>query len=88
MTAARKLVKIGFFKSDITPSAETYGSFRLSWVKRHSGVHDPLFAHALVIEVEQSRCLLVSVDVVAIPTGRATALRERLGARHRCLLRD
>lgn len=81
MTPARNQVKIGFFKSEITPSAETYGSFRLSGVKRHSGVHDPLFAHALVIEVEQSRCLLVSVDVVAIPTGRATALRKRLGAR-------
>ena len=71
-------MRIGFAQKDITPEAETFGSFRLSGVKRHSGVHDPLFAHALVIDADQRRCLLLSIDVAAIPTRRATELRQRL----------
>ncbi len=73
-------MRIGFAKRNITPKAETFGSFRLSGVKRHSGVHDPLFVHALAVEANRRRCLLVSVDGVAIPTQRAAALRKRLVA--------
>ena len=65
------MTQIGYAQKDITPYANAFGSYRLSGVKRHSGIHDPLFAHVLAIRDDRRACLLVSLDVVAVPSERA-----------------
>jgi neutral ceramidase len=71
-------MQIGFSQHDITPHANAFGAFRLSGVKRHSGVHDPLFAHALALRQDQQTCLLISLDVVAIPQAEADEAKARI----------
>jgi len=71
-------MQIGFSQHDITPYGNAFGAFRLSGVKRHSGVHDPLFVHALALRQDRQTCLLISLDVVAIPQKHADEAKTEI----------
>ena len=71
-------MQIGFAQKDITPYGNAFGSYRLSGVKRHSGIHDPLFAHALVIRDGGHVCLLVSLDVSMFSKRQADEMKGYL----------
>lgn len=65
------MMQVGFAQRDITPYGNPFGGYRLSGVKRHSGIHDPLFAHVLAIRVGERTCLLCSLDIGMLPQERA-----------------
>ena len=62
------IMRIGFSKSDITPPPGIvlggYAGYRPC-----SGVHDPLYCKAIVLEQEQLRFCLVSLDFVCVDEG-------------------
>ena len=58
-------MRAGFGKVDITPYDNPIGAYRLSPIKRHCGIHDPIFCNVLMIEGDAgNRLLIVSADIV------------------------
>ena len=74
-------MRAGVAKIEITPQGE--GVFLGGYDARTSpatGVHDPLFARALVLECGEQRIALVSLDLIWFPSERvAREAKERLG---------
>ena len=54
------------------------GGFGQRAQKENQGVHDPLFAKALFLDNGQSRLLLLTTDLICVPTGLAAAAVEEL----------
>ena len=64
---------------DVTPEARVFlGGYSIA--RRSEGVHDPLYARALVLEVGSLRLGLVAVDVVGVQREDRLALDARLAA--------
>jgi len=74
-------LKAGVAKVEITPAGG--GVFLGGYDNRTSpatGVHDPLFARALVLECGDQRIAIVSMDIIWFPSTRvAKEAKERLG---------
>lgn len=68
----------GVAREIITPELDLEGSFRLHPDKRARGVHDDLAATAVWLDGGGGRILLVSLDLLALSTSYADALKERL----------
>ena len=74
-------VKVGFASRDVTPDVAGktpvwiagYGQNR-----RAKGVHDPLFARAIVIDDGQKKIALAAVDVVGLQYPAVRRIREKL----------
>ena len=76
-------LRVGFGKADVTPEVGEdaapvyiagYGNDR-----KATGVHDPLYARAVVLEDGDEKIALVSVDAIGIQYEVTLAVRERLG---------
>lgn len=75
------MVTAGFHRIDITPPV---GAPLAGFAARHgvsTGVHDPLFAHALVIESGGSATAFVSVDVLGLAADFVSGVRQIIKAR-------
>ncbi|HVU90074.1 MAG TPA: neutral/alkaline non-lysosomal ceramidase N-terminal domain-containing protein [Pirellulales bacterium] len=78
---AAETLKVGFAATDVTPDVNGpnpvwiagYGQNR-----RATGVHDPLFARAVVFNDGQKKIALVAVDVVGIQYPTTQEIRKRL----------
>ena len=67
-------LRAGAAKVDITP--KDLKAFYAVWATRYTGVHDPIFARALVVDNGHTRAALVATDLVEF--GDTTALRARI----------
>jgi neutral ceramidase len=75
------VVTAGFHRIDITPPV---GAPLAGFAARHgvsTGVHDPLFAHALVIESDGCAAAFVSVDVLGLAADFVSGVRQTIKAR-------
>jgi hypothetical protein len=75
-------LEAGVARVDLTPPAEmnaALGGYGDRISKPAEGVHDRVFAKALVIAGGTERFALVTADVLAFPPGFKAALAERLG---------
>ena len=75
------MLKAGFDRVSITPSA---GAPLAGFAARQgvsTGVHDDLFARALVIDDGASPVAMTSVDVLALPSAFVDRVREAIGRR-------
>ena len=74
-----RMLRAGFARSDITPpvGSEIPGGFRKNYSK---GVHDPLWAEAVVFLNDAAQVALVGVDLVMIPRDVVQAAREQATA--------
>ena len=75
------LLKSGFGKVSITPSAGASLAGFAARKEVSTGVHDDLFARALVIDNGALPVALVSLDVLAIPAGFADRVRLAIAGR-------
>jgi hypothetical protein len=77
------MMKAGYARLPITPGPEVglmgYAFRQESLPAGNDGVHDPLYARALVLEDEGVRAALVSLDVAVLVTATARALRREVG---------
>lgn len=80
VTAAE--LRVGRAAIEITPPAGMpmagYYNIRLN-----EGVHDPLYAKALVLEAGETRAALVACDLIAAPWPLVEAVRKRVGEQTR-----
>ncbi|MEZ6186809.1 MAG: neutral/alkaline non-lysosomal ceramidase N-terminal domain-containing protein [Planctomycetota bacterium] len=75
---ARGALRVGCARASITPSAPVWlGGFGL--MRESLGVHDPLYARALALEVGDARVVLVACDLIGLHFSTVQAIRERLG---------
>lgn len=75
------MVTAGFHRIDITPPV---GAPLAGFAARHgvsTGVHDPVFAHALVIESDGCAVAFVSVDVLGLAADFVAGVRQLIKAR-------
>ena len=75
------MLRAGFHRIDITPPA---GAPLAGFAAREgvsTGVHDPLFAHALVIESHGRAAAFVSVDVLGLAADFVQRVREMIKTR-------
>jgi hypothetical protein len=83
--------KAGFAKVEITPAVGCSLSGYAARTAVSAGVHDPLFARALILENGEQILLMVSVDLLALSSEFVTQVRERIGrklpiSRHQILI--
>jgi neutral ceramidase len=72
--AAPTPFEAGAAKVDITP--KDLSGFWTVWATRYSGVHDPIYARAVVVEDGGTQAALVSTDLVEF--GDTATLRQRI----------
>lgn len=68
----------GVARETITPDLGLEGSFRLHHDKRGKGIHDELAATAVWLTDGAGRLLLLSLDLLAVPTDYADAVKDRI----------
>ena len=77
------MLEVGFGKADITPEVgDGAGPVFLAGFgqdRRASGVHDPLWARAVVVRSGAKRVALVSVDLIGVQYPLTLRVRDRLG---------
>ena len=77
---ARAELAVGFGKSDITPDVQK----KAVWIagyghgRKATGVHDPLFARAVVLKDGEHKIALVAVDLVGVQRPTVQAIRAKL----------
>ncbi|MBL9124234.1 MAG: neutral/alkaline non-lysosomal ceramidase N-terminal domain-containing protein [Planctomycetaceae bacterium] len=74
-------LEVGFAAVDVTPDLKTSGPVYLAGQesnRRAEGVHDPLFARALVLADGQTKIALVAVDSIGVQYPLVQQVRERL----------
>jgi neutral ceramidase len=71
---AKGQLRAGAAKIDITP--KDLKGFYAVWATRYEGVHDPIFARAVVIDNGRTSAALVATDLVEL--GDMTSLRQRI----------
>ena len=73
-------VEVGFGKADITPDLGRHAVWMAGYGnnRRATGVHDSLWARAVVLREGASKLALVSVDLVGIQRPAVIEVRERL----------
>ena len=75
-------VEVGFGKADITPDLQA----KPVWIagyghnRKATGVHDPLWARAVVLKDGNSKIALVAVDLVGLQRPTVQAIRSSLSA--------
>lgn len=70
-------LRAGAAAVDITPTRDLYmGGFSL--MRRSEGVHDPLYARAIVLERDDVKVALVAVDLIGMARGEVLAINEEL----------
>lgn len=73
------MMKIGFSKMDITPPMGTelsgYAGYR-----PNSGVHDPLYCKAVVVEQDGMRFALVAMDLLSVDEALYAHIAEKIAA--------
>jgi hypothetical protein len=80
-TQAAEGLSVGFGIADVTPEV---GGKTPVWIagygmgRRATGVHDPLYARALVLDDGQKKIALAAVDVVGLQYPTVRAIREQL----------
>ena len=75
------MVTAGFYRVDITPPV---GAPLAGFAARQgvsTGIHDPLFAHALVLDNGTNATAFVSVDVLGLAADFVHRVREMIEAR-------
>lgn len=76
-------VDVGVAAIDLTPPAEmhaTLGGYGERMSRPAEGVHDPIFAKAIVLsEGLEKKCVILTADVLAFPPAFKPKLMERLG---------
>jgi hypothetical protein len=80
-------ISVGAAVVDITPAKLPYlGGF--GHARRATGIHDPLYARALALQVGDEKVVLVAVDVIGVHAHHAARVRAKLALRVRpeCLL--
>ena len=73
-------MKCGIYETDITPALgmEMPGYFEL---RRAEGVREPLFSEAVFFESGGSRAVIISNDVIQIPTESCDKVRAAVAER-------
>ena len=73
-------VEVGFGKADITPDLDRHVVWMAGYGnnRRATGVHDPLWARAVVLREGASKLALVSVDLIGLQRPAVLKVRERL----------
>ncbi len=77
--ASSGALRAGAAAVDVTPAEPVWMGGYAPW-RRSEGVHDPLYARALVLERGALRLALVAVDVVGLQRGTLLPLHERFRA--------
>ncbi len=74
------MIQAGCMRIDITPElgAEMPGSMQKRFAK---GVHDPLFAHAMVLDNGEAAVALVGLDALSVKRSIVTKAREMISER-------
>lgn len=76
---AKKLVA-GYSAVDITPPTGEFCSFRLSPNKRSLGAHDNLYIHAVYLENDDTKLLLISTDVCTLTEQTTEQIKSAITA--------
>jgi hypothetical protein len=73
-------VEVGFGKADITPDLSRHVAWMAGYGnnRRATGVHDSLWARAVVLREGESKLALVSVDLVGLQRPAVMKVRDRL----------
>ena len=73
-------VEVGFGKVNITPDLDRHVAWMAGYRNnlRATGVHDPLWARAVVLREGEAKLALVSVDLVGLQRPAVMKVRERL----------
>ena len=73
-------VEVGFGKADITPDLAEHAVWISGYGnnRRATGVHDKLWARAVVLREGASKLALVSVDLIGLQRPDVIKVRERL----------
>jgi hypothetical protein len=73
-------VEVGFGKADITPDLSRHVAWMAGYGnnRRATGVHDSLWARAVVLREGASKLALVSVDLIGLQRPAVMQVRERL----------
>lgn len=78
-SAAAGPLRAGAAAVDITPTGEVFLAGFRPW-RTSRGVHDPLFARALVLERGDLRVAIVALDVIGLQRGDVLRLHDRIRA--------
>ena len=73
-----KPLRAGAAKVDISPVNDIQIAGSIGWRRPCSGVADPIYAHALVLEQAGRQFCILSVDVLAIDIPWANEIRQRV----------
>jgi neutral ceramidase len=82
---AQHALKAGAARVDITPDLSRFkniglGGYGDRYGKFAEGVHDKLYARALVLELPSSKVAIVSLDALIVPPGLKDAVMSHIGA--------
>ena len=66
--------------ADITPQCAVHLCGYVGEARKHpaKGVHDSPLAVSLLLEIEGTRLLFVSIDVVTLGVGKAAVIKDRI----------
>src|SRR5580658_2078007 len=84
-SAAASALSAGVARVDITPPLEmkaSLGGYGERMSRPATGVHDRIWAKALVLRQGDKRFVLVTADMLALPPGFKEAVLERLNVAH------
>ena len=78
MSPSKTQIRAGAGKVDISPAADIQIAGSIGWRRPCSGVADPIYAHALVLEQAGRQFCILSVDVLAVDIPWANEIRQRV----------